>query len=63
MSFGPELQRLNQLEIKSASSFDDSQMQSSPSKISNALQRSKSKRIAKTKPKLQQPTRKLDFNE
>ena len=62
MSFGPELQRLNQLGIKSASGFDDSQMQSSPSKLSNALQRNKSKRITKTKTKLQMPTKKLDYS-
>ena len=62
LSFGPDLQRFDRLELNSVSGHENSQVHDSAGKMS-ALQRSRSKRIAKTKPKLQPPTKKLDFDE
>ena len=62
LSFGPDLQQFDRLELNSISGHENSQMHNSPGKFS-ALSRSRSKRIAKTKTKLPQPTKKLSFDE
>ena len=62
LNFASDLQRFNQLELNSASAFENSEAHDSPGKHS-LIQRSKSRRIAKTKTKLQPPTKKLDYDD
>ena len=62
LNLGADLQHFDRLELNSIAGHENSQMQSSSDKIS-ALQRSKSKRIAKTKSRLPVPSKKLDYED
>ena len=61
LNLAADLQRFDHLELNSVAGHENSLMQSSADKFS-ALQRSKSKRIAKTKSKLPPPSKKLNYD-